>query len=60
MNELNPGGNLQSFTVDGTGGLQNIDNVTTGGNGPTFTVMLSTGEVTAMNVRALYSVLDPR
>ncbi|KAJ7768198.1 Lactonase, 7-bladed beta-propeller-domain-containing protein [Mycena metata] len=49
VNELNPGGNLQSFTVDSTGGLQNIDNVTTGGNGPTFTVMLSTGEVTAMN-----------
>ncbi|KAJ7088704.1 Lactonase, 7-bladed beta-propeller-domain-containing protein [Mycena epipterygia] len=49
VNELNPGGNLQSFTVDGTGGLQNVDNVTTGGNGPTFTVMLSTGEVTAMN-----------
>ncbi|KAJ6598351.1 Lactonase, 7-bladed beta-propeller-domain-containing protein [Mycena vulgaris] len=49
VNELNPGGNLQSFVVDGLGGLQNIDNVTTGGNGPTFTVMLSTGEVTAMN-----------
>ncbi|KAJ6618136.1 Lactonase, 7-bladed beta-propeller-domain-containing protein [Mycena sp. CBHHK59/15] len=49
VNELNPGGNLQSFTVDPTGGLLNVDNVTTGGNGPTFTVMLSTGEVTAMN-----------
>ncbi|KAJ7678055.1 Lactonase, 7-bladed beta-propeller-domain-containing protein [Mycena polygramma] len=49
VNELNPGGNLQSFIVDGTGGLLNVDNVTTGGNGPTFTVMLSTGEVTAMN-----------
>ncbi|KAJ7220613.1 Lactonase, 7-bladed beta-propeller-domain-containing protein [Mycena pura] len=49
VNELNPGGYLQSFTVDGSGGLQNVDNVTTGGNGPTFTVMLSTGEVTAMN-----------
>jgi len=49
VNELNPGGNLQSFIVDGTGGIQNVDNVTTGGNGPTFTVMLSTGEVTAMN-----------
>ncbi|KAJ6504090.1 Lactonase, 7-bladed beta-propeller-domain-containing protein [Mycena vitilis] len=49
VNELNPGGNLQSFIVDGTGGLTNVDNVTTGGNGPTFTVMLSTGEVTAMN-----------
>ncbi|KAF7377548.1 putative isomerase YbhE [Mycena sanguinolenta] len=48
-NELNPGGFLQSFTVDPAGGVQNIDNVTTGGNGPTFTVMLSTGEVTAMN-----------
>ncbi|KAJ7100708.1 Lactonase, 7-bladed beta-propeller-domain-containing protein [Mycena belliarum] len=49
VNELNPGGFLQSFTVDSTGGVQNVDNVTTGGNGPTFTVMLSTGEVTAMN-----------
>ncbi|KAJ7176750.1 Lactonase, 7-bladed beta-propeller-domain-containing protein [Mycena filopes] len=49
VNELNPGGNLQSFLVNDDGGLQNIDNVTTGGNGPTFTVMLSTGEVTAMN-----------
>ncbi|KAJ7182776.1 Lactonase, 7-bladed beta-propeller-domain-containing protein [Mycena crocata] len=49
VNELNPGGNLQSFLVDPAGGLQNIDNVTTGGNGPTFTVMLSTGEVTGMN-----------
>ncbi|KAF7369147.1 putative isomerase YbhE [Mycena venus] len=49
VNELNPGGFLQSFTVDSAGGVQNIDNVTTGGNGPTFTVMLSTGEVTAMN-----------
>jgi len=49
VNELNPGGFLQSFTVDGAGGVQNVDNVTTGGNGPTFTVMLSTGEVTAMN-----------
>ncbi|KAJ7845470.1 Lactonase, 7-bladed beta-propeller-domain-containing protein [Mycena leptocephala] len=49
VNELNPGGNLQSFTVDGAGGIQNVDNVTTNGNGPTFTVMLSTGEVTGMN-----------
>ncbi|KAJ7318950.1 Lactonase, 7-bladed beta-propeller-domain-containing protein [Mycena albidolilacea] len=49
VNELNPGGFLQSFTVDSAGGVQNVDNVTTGGNGPTFTVMLSTGEVTGMN-----------
>ncbi|KAJ7054139.1 Lactonase, 7-bladed beta-propeller-domain-containing protein [Mycena amicta] len=49
VNELNPGGFLQSFTVDSTGGVQNVDNITTGGNGPTFTVQLSTGEVTAMN-----------
>ncbi|KAJ7489296.1 Lactonase, 7-bladed beta-propeller-domain-containing protein [Mycena latifolia] len=48
-NELFNGGFLQSFTVDSTGGIQNVDNVTTGGIGPTFTVMLSTGEVTAMN-----------
>ncbi|KAF7294602.1 putative isomerase YbhE [Mycena indigotica] len=49
VNELNPGGFLQSFKVDADGGLQNIDNVTTGGNGPTFAVQLSSGEVTAMN-----------
>ncbi|KAF7324632.1 putative isomerase YbhE [Mycena kentingensis (nom. inval.)] len=49
VNELNPGGFLQSFTVDSVGALTNVDNVTTGGNGPTFTVMLSTGEVTGMN-----------
>jgi len=62
VNELNPGGFLQSFEVDATGGLVNIDNVTTGGNGPTFTVVLSTGEVTGMNFgspNASFVATDP-
>jgi len=42
-------GNLQSFLVDSDGGLTLVDTVSTGGNGPTFTNPLSTGEVTAMN-----------
>lgn len=50
VNEIQPVGQLQSFIVDSEGGLTNIDNVTTGGNGPTFTNPLSTGEVTGMNV----------
>ncbi|KAF8811102.1 hypothetical protein BYT27DRAFT_7184481 [Phlegmacium glaucopus] len=45
----NPTGNLQSFIVDSNGGLTLVDTVSTGGNGPTFTNPLSTGEVTAMN-----------
>jgi len=45
----NPTGDLQSFIVDDTGGLTLVDTVSTGGNGPTFTNPLSTGEVTAMN-----------
>ncbi|KAJ7582540.1 Lactonase, 7-bladed beta-propeller-domain-containing protein [Mycena floridula] len=48
VNEL-PVGALQSFTVDSDGSLTLVDTVATGGNGPTFTVPLSTGEVTAMN-----------
>jgi hypothetical protein len=63
VNELNPGGDLQSFTVDAEGKLTLVDTVTTGGNGPTFTVMLSTGEVTGMNVRTIsphWGGADPR
>jgi len=50
VNELSPVGNLQSFLVDAEGGLTLVDTVTSNGNGPTFTSVLSTGEVSAMNV----------
>ena len=50
MNEISPVGNLQSFSVGPDGGLTLVDTVSSGGNGPTFTNPLSTGEVTAMNV----------
>ncbi|KAF5310099.1 hypothetical protein D9619_010355 [Psilocybe cf. subviscida] len=49
VNEISPVGNLQSFLVDGDGGITLVDTVPTGGSGPTFTNPLSTGEVTAMN-----------
>ncbi|KAG7095234.1 hypothetical protein E1B28_006008 [Marasmius oreades] len=49
VNEISPVGNLQSFTVDSNGAVSLVDTVSTGGNGPTFTNMLSTGEVSAMN-----------
>ncbi|KAJ8490029.1 hypothetical protein ONZ45_g13352 [Pleurotus djamor] len=49
VNEASPVGALQSFEVDAEGGLTLVDEVTSGGNGPTFTNPLSTGEVTAMN-----------
>ena len=52
MNEIGPVGNLQSFSVDEAGSLTLVDTVSTGGNGPTFTEALTTGEVSAMNVRA--------
>ncbi|KAJ3493087.1 hypothetical protein NMY22_g20256 [Coprinellus aureogranulatus] len=49
VNEIGPVGNLQSFLVDENGNLTNVDTVPTGGNGPTYTEALSTGEVSAMN-----------
>ncbi|TFK36304.1 Lactonase, 7-bladed beta-propeller-domain-containing protein [Crucibulum laeve] len=49
VNEVSPVGSLQSFTVDQDGGLTLVDTVTSGGSGPTFTNLLSTGEVSAMN-----------
>ncbi|KAK0186474.1 Lactonase, 7-bladed beta-propeller-domain-containing protein [Armillaria mellea] len=49
VNEIQPVGNLQSFSVGDAGLLSLVDTVTTGGNGPTFTNPLSTGEVTGMN-----------
>ncbi|KAG6836891.1 hypothetical protein H0H93_001722 [Arthromyces matolae] len=49
VNEVSPIGNLQSFVVGSDGGLDLVDTVTSGGNGPTYTSPLSTGEVTAMN-----------
>ena len=51
VNEIGPIGNLQSFLVGDGGELTLGDTVATGGNGPTFSGVLSTGEVTAMNVR---------
>lgn len=42
-------GLLQSFLVDSQGGLTNIANASSGGNGPAFTAPLSTGEVAIMN-----------
>lgn len=52
-NEIGPIGNLQSFSVNADGSLTLVDTVATGGNGPTFTNPLSTGEVSAMNVSTL-------
>ncbi|THU83118.1 putative isomerase YbhE [Dendrothele bispora CBS 962.96] len=49
VNEISPVGNLQSFTIEQNGSVSLVDTVTTGGNGPTFTNPLSTGEVSAMN-----------
>ena len=51
-NEITEGA-LQSFTVDtATGVLTLKDTVATGGNGPTYAEVLSTGEVSGMNVRS--------
>ncbi|KAF8984491.1 Lactonase, 7-bladed beta-propeller-domain-containing protein [Cyathus striatus] len=49
VNEVSPVGSLQSFSVSEDGSLTLVDTVTSGGNGPTFTNPLSTGEVSAMN-----------
>ncbi|KAK0235127.1 hypothetical protein EDD85DRAFT_792017 [Armillaria nabsnona] len=48
VNEIQPAGNLQSFSVGDAGLLSLVDTVSTGGNGPTFTNPLSTREVTGM------------
>ncbi|ESK95856.1 hypothetical protein Moror_12354 [Moniliophthora roreri MCA 2997] len=49
VNEISPVGNLQSLSVAEDGSVTVVDTVSTGGNGPTFTNPLSTGEVSAMN-----------
>ncbi|KAK1229456.1 hypothetical protein PQX77_007505 [Marasmius sp. AFHP31] len=62
VNELVPDGQLQSFTVETNGSLSLVDTVATGGVGPTFTDVLSTGEVTAMNFgspNASFVATDP-
>ncbi|EAU83139.2 hypothetical protein CC1G_07821 [Coprinopsis cinerea okayama7 len=62
VNEIGPVGNLQSFLVDSQGGLTLVDTVATGGNGPTFTNPLTTGEVSAMNFgspNAAFIATDP-
>lgn len=50
MNEIGPIGDLQSFLISPDGALSLVDTAPTGGNGPTFTNPVSTGEVSAMNV----------
>ncbi|KAG6865815.1 hypothetical protein C0991_011620 [Blastosporella zonata] len=63
VNEVSPVGNLQSFVVGTDGGLNLVDTISSGGNGPTFTNPLSTGEVTAMNFGSPNSALvatDPK
>ncbi|KAH6913245.1 Lactonase, 7-bladed beta-propeller-domain-containing protein [Coprinopsis sp. MPI-PUGE-AT-0042] len=49
VNEVGPVGSVQSFLVDEEGGLTVVDTAPTGGNGPTYTEFLSTGEVTGLN-----------
>lgn len=49
VNEIGPVGSVQSFLVDEEGGLTVVDTAPTGGNGPTYTEFLSTGEVTGLN-----------
>ncbi|KAF6760527.1 Lactonase, 7-bladed beta-propeller-domain-containing protein [Ephemerocybe angulata] len=49
VNEIGPVGNLQSFLIDDNGFLSLVDTAATGGNGPTYTEALSTGEVSGMN-----------
>jgi 6-phosphogluconolactonase (cycloisomerase 2 family) len=53
-NEIGPIGNLQSFKVANDGTIKVANTVATGGNGPTFAAQLSTGEVTALNVRNFF------
>ena len=48
-NEYGPVGSLQSFRVAENGTLSLGDTTESGGNGPTYTERLSTGEVTALN-----------
>jgi 6-phosphogluconolactonase (cycloisomerase 2 family) len=62
VNEIGPVGNLQSFSIDEAGSLTLVDTVATGGNGPTFTEALTTGEVSAMNFgspNASFIATDP-
>ncbi|TFK27954.1 hypothetical protein FA15DRAFT_634985 [Coprinopsis marcescibilis] len=62
VNEISPVGNLQSFIVDAEGGLTLVDTVSTGGNAPTFTQPLTTGEVPAANFgspNASFISVDP-
>lgn len=49
-NEYGPVGALQSFRIAENGTLSLGDTTESGGNGPTYTERLSTGEVTALNV----------
>lgn len=53
VNEIGPVGSVQSFLVDEEGGLTVVDTAPTGGNAPTYTEFLSTGEVTGLNVRSI-------
>ncbi|TFL03113.1 putative isomerase YbhE [Pterulicium gracile] len=48
-NEYGPVGALQSFRIAENGTLSLGDTTESGGNGPTYTERLSTGEVTALN-----------
>ncbi|KAF8882109.1 Lactonase, 7-bladed beta-propeller-domain-containing protein [Infundibulicybe gibba] len=49
VNEKSPIGNLQSFIVGAGGGLTLVDTVSSDGDSPTYTAMLSSGEITGMN-----------
>ncbi|KAG6878472.1 hypothetical protein C0993_006314 [Termitomyces sp. T159_Od127] len=56
VNEVSPIGSLQSFVIDSEGGLSLVDTISTEGNGPTFANPLTSGEVTAMNVRVFHTI----
>ena len=61
-NELSPVGSLESFTVAEDLSLTSVDSVSSGGNAPTFAVVLSTGELTGANFgspNATFAPLDP-
>ncbi|KAL1710470.1 hypothetical protein EV121DRAFT_266708 [Schizophyllum commune] len=51
-NELSPVGALEAFKINKDGSVTSTDSISSQGNGPAFTVQLSTGEVVGPNLRS--------
>ncbi|KAL1677527.1 Lactonase, 7-bladed beta-propeller-domain-containing protein [Schizophyllum commune] len=58
-NELSPVGALEAFKINDDGSVTSTDSISSQGNGPAFTVQLSTGEVVGPNYGSNTVVFAP-